>query len=88
MTKGEKETLINEVQYITGFFVEMQKSASVYTMNDVFRVDEAFAKCLVRVIRDWIGKTYGDHRDILNELVEGLIGKDTVTLFLESQRRE
>lgn len=87
MINGEKDTLINEVQYIAGFFAEMQKSASVYTMNDVTRIDDAFAKCLVRVVRDWVGVTYGDPKHILNELVEGLIGKDTVMLFLEAQQR-
>lgn len=79
MTKGEKETLISEVQCAAGFFAELQKGESVHAMN------EAFAKCLMRAVCDWIEKTYDNPKDIMNELVECLIGKDTVTLFLESQ---
>lgn len=86
MTKGEKETLISEVQCAAGFFVKLQKSASVYTMNDVARIDEAFAKYLMYAIRDWIEKTYGDHKDILNELVRWLIDKEAVALFWELPR--
>lgn len=92
MTKGEKETLINEVQYMADFFNEIQKSeaqknASVYTVSDVQRIEEVFAKYLMYAIRGWIEKRYGNPKDIRNELVGWLIRKGTVALFLEAQRQ-
>lgn len=91
MTKGEKETLINEVQYMADFFNEIQKSevqkASIYTISDVQRIEEAFAKYLMYAIRDWIEKRYGNPKDIRNELVGWLIRKGTVALFFEAQRQ-
>lgn len=86
MTKGEKDTLINEVQYIADFFneiqkEEMQRNAPVYTIGDVRHMEEVFAKFLVRVIHDWTEKTYGDPKRIWVELVDGLIGKQSVAFF-------
>ena len=92
MTKGEKETLMNEVQYMADFFNEIQKSevqkASVYTVSDVQRMEEVFAKYLMYAIRGWIEKRYGDPKRIRNELVGWLIRKGTVALFFEAQRQE
>lgn len=91
MTKDEKETLIGEVQYMADFFNEIQKSemqkASIYTISDVQRVEEVFAKYLMYAIRGWIEKRYGNPKHIRNELVGWLIRKGTAALFFEAQRQ-
>lgn len=92
MTKGEKDTLINEVQYMADFFNEIQKSemqkASVYTISDVQRMEEVFAKYLMYAIRGWIEKRYSNPKRIRDELGGWLIRKGTVALFFEAQRQE
>lgn len=87
MTKNKGKTLVDEIQYITDFYVDMQENKEAYGYGKR-NIQEDFAKDIMHAVHCWLIERYGNPRHLLNELVEILIDKDVVTLFLETQRLE
>ena len=87
MSKNKGKTLVDEIQYITDFYVDMQENKEAYGYGKR-NIQEDFAKDIMRAVHCWLVERYGNPKYILNELVEILIDKDVVTLFMETRRLE
>lgn len=87
MTKNKGKTLAGEIQYIADFYVDMHENKAAYGYGNR-DIEKDFAEDIMRAVHCWLMERYGNPRHILNELVEILIDKDVVTLFLEMHRLE
>ena len=87
MTKNKGKTLVDEIQYITDLYVDMQENKEAYGYGKR-NIQEDFAEDIMRAVNQWLTEKYGNPKHVLNKLVEILIDKDVVTLFLEMHRLE
>lgn len=87
MTKNKGKTLAGEIQYIADFYVDMHENKAAYGYGNR-DIEKDFAEDIMRAVNRWLTEKYGNPKHVLNKLVEILIDKDVVTLFMETLRLE
>lgn len=87
MTKNKGKTLAGEIQYIADFYVDMHENKEAYGYGNR-DIEKDFAEDIMRAVNRWLTEKYGKPKHMLNKLVEILLDKDVVELFMEIQRLE